>query len=112
MAIGNSVEVKILIKYIAIIVDMKRRSQMILSLFRNKKTGPENDENFIDFRWSDVQEGDEEDIAEINFIESLQSKLIRKISQKVTRGFFDNYGTVLLKKLKRSFLKYFIMLEF
>ena len=29
----------------------------------NKKTGPENDENAIGFRWSNRQEEDEEDIA-------------------------------------------------
>ena len=37
-----------------------------------QKTGPYNDENAIDFRWSDVQEEDEVDIALANFIESLQ----------------------------------------
>ena len=31
--------------------------------FTERKTDPENDENAIDFRWSDVQEDDEEDIA-------------------------------------------------
>ena len=33
-----------------------------------------NDENEIDFRWSDVKEKDEEDIALANLIESLQKQ--------------------------------------
>ena len=33
-----------------------------------------NDENAIDFRWSDVKEEDEEDTALANFIESLQKQ--------------------------------------
>ena len=48
----------------------KRRNQLILSLL-NKKQILINDENAIDFRWSDVTEEDEEDIALANFIESL-----------------------------------------
>ena len=38
--------------------------------FTDQKACPENDENGTDFRWSDVQEGDEEDITNANFIES------------------------------------------
>ena len=38
------------------------------------KSGPYNDENAIDFRWSEVKEEDEEDIALANFIESLQKQ--------------------------------------
>ena len=48
----------------------RRRSQLILSLLI-KKTDPYNDENAIDFKWSDLAEEDEEDIALDNFIESL-----------------------------------------
>ena len=33
-----------------------------------------NDENAIDFKWSDVKEEDEEDIALANFIESFQKQ--------------------------------------
>ena len=33
-----------------------------------QKSGPYNDENTIDFRWSDVKEEDEVDIAFANFI--------------------------------------------
>ena len=40
--------------------------------FSEQKADTDNDENMIDFRWSDVQEEDEEDIAEANLIESLQ----------------------------------------
>ena len=63
----------------------KRRNQLILSLLI-KKTIPYNDENSIDSKWSDVTEEDEEDIALVNFIESLKkSKLMRNFSKKVTR---------------------------
>ena len=36
-----------------------------------QKAEPYNDENAFDFRWPDVTEEDEEDIALVNFIESL-----------------------------------------
>ena len=40
----------------------KRKNQLILSLL-SKKTDPYNDENAIDFKWSDVhKEEDEEDL--------------------------------------------------
>ena len=39
-----------------------------------QKTDPYNDENAFDFKWSNVQEEDEEDIALANFIESLQKQ--------------------------------------
>ena len=61
----------------------KRRNQLILSLLI-KKTDPYNDENSIDFRWSDVQEEGEEDIALANFIESLQKQTNEEIFIKVT----------------------------
>ena len=39
------------------------------------KTDPNNDENAIDFKWSDTkEEEDEEDIALANFIKSLQKQ--------------------------------------
>ena len=37
-----------------------------------QKTDPYNDENAVDFKWSDVKEEDEEDIALANFIKCLQ----------------------------------------
>ena len=42
--------------------------------FTEQKKDPYNDENAIDFKWLDVQEEDEEDIALANFIESLQKQ--------------------------------------
>ena len=46
----------------------------------NKKTDPYNDENAFEFRWSDIQEEeDEEDIALANFIESLQKQTDEEI---------------------------------
>ena len=40
--------------------------------FIDQTTNPYNDENAIDFKWSDVIEEDKEDIVLTNFIESLQ----------------------------------------
>ena len=40
----------------------------------NQKVCPENDEIAIDFRWSGVQEEDNEDITKVKFIESLQKQ--------------------------------------
>ena len=37
-----------------------------------------NDQNAIDFRWSGVQDEDEEDIILANLIENYKSKLMRK----------------------------------
>ena len=50
--------------------------------FTEQKAGPNNHENAIDFRYSDVQEEDEEDIALANFIESLQKQADEKNFQK------------------------------
>ena len=58
----------------------KRRNKLILSLLSKIKTDPYNDENYIDFKWSDVKE--EEDIALTIFIKNHKSKLIRKAFQK------------------------------
>ena len=60
--------------------DEKRRNQLILSLL--SKTYPYNDENAIDFRWSDVAEEDLEDIALANFIESLLKQTDEEIFSK------------------------------
>ena len=40
----------------------------------DQKTDPYNNENFIDSKWSDLTEEDEEDVALANFIESLQKQ--------------------------------------
>ena len=48
-------------------------NQLILSLLI-KKTNPYKDENSIGFKWSDLTEEVEEDIALANFIESLKKK--------------------------------------
>ena len=39
--------------------------------FTEQKADPENDENVIDFRWSDIEGEDEEDIVKASLIESL-----------------------------------------
>ena len=48
---------------------MKKRNQSILCLLE-QNSDPKNDENIIDFLWSEVQVIYEEDIALTNFIES------------------------------------------
>ena len=50
--------------------------------FTELKTEPYNDENDIDFRWSDVLEEVEEDISLANFIESLQKQTDEENSPK------------------------------
>ena len=70
----------------------KRRCQLILSLL--KKSGPNNDENAIDFKWSDVKEEDEEDFTKANFIESLQKQTDKQNFQKE----LDDCGIVPNKK--------------
>ena len=42
--------------------------------FTEQKADIYNDENAIDFKWSDVQEEDEQDIALANLIKSLQKQ--------------------------------------
>ena len=86
MATGRPVA-KTLIKYNSNNLEemmKKRRIQLILSLL--SKSWAWNYENAIDFRWSDVQEEDEEDIALANFIECLQKQTDEEIFfEKVTR---------------------------
>ena len=43
------------------------------------KRWPLNDENAFDFRWSGVQDEEEEDITLANFIHNYKSKLMRKV---------------------------------
>ena len=50
------------------------------------KTDPYNDENSIDYKWSDLTEENEEDIAMANFIESLnKANWWEKFFKKVIR---------------------------
>ena len=51
-------------------------------MLTDQKTDPYNDENFIDSKWSDLTEEDEEDIVLANFIESLQKQTDEKFFQK------------------------------
>ena len=69
----------------------RKRNQLILSLLSKKD--PYNDKNAIDFKWSYVQEQDEEDIALANFIESLQKQIDEEI-KKITWWWFDDCGIV------------------
>ena len=66
-----------------------------------RKSDPYNDENAINFRWSDVEEENEEDIALANFIESLQKKTDEEIFHKSNLMiFFDDFCIVLNEKKK------------
>ena len=48
-----------------------------------RKADPENDKNVIDFRWSDIQGKDKEDIAKANLIERVyKSKMIKNFFSK------------------------------
>ena len=53
--------------------------------FTEQKADPENDENVIDLRLSDVQEKYEEDIAKANLMRAYNSMLIKN-PEKVTGG--------------------------
>ena len=60
-----------------------------------KKTDPYNDENFIDSKWSDLTEEDEEDIALANLIENLQKQTdYENFPKKVTGWLFDDCSIV------------------
>ena len=54
----------------------KRKTNWYLNYWTKRSSW--NDENVIDFKLSDVQEKDEEDIALANFIENYKCKLMRK----------------------------------
>ena len=72
-----------------------------------------NDENAIDFRWLGVQKEDDEDITLANFFESFAKKANWwwNFFKKVTRWLFDNCCIVPNEKIRRSFLKYFLILK-
>ena len=53
---------------------IKKKIRPIEIDFTEQKGDSENNENAIFFKWSDVQEEDEEDIIKVNFIESLQKQ--------------------------------------
>ena len=71
--------------------------------FAEQKADPYNDENGFDFKWSDVQEEDEEDIALANFIEIYKSKLIKNFFQKSNWMIVVSY--LMKKKIKKMFLE-------
>ena len=82
--------------------DEEEKKTINIELTENKD--PYNDENAIDFKWSAVQEEeDEEDIALANFSESLQSKLMRKIFQKSKWMIAVSY--LIKRKIKDIFLE-------
>ena len=60
-----------------------------------QKADPYNVEYAFDFKWSGVQEEDEEDIILANFIKNYKSKLMRFFfSKKVTGWLFNDSGIV------------------
>ena len=81
--------------------DKKEKEPISIEL-TEQKTDPYNYENAIDFRWSDVQEENEEDIALANFIESLQKKAHEEIIPK------SNWMIAVSYLMKRKFKKIFL----
>ena len=65
---------KTLIKYNSSCLEKndEKEKEPIYIEITDQNADPYNDENAIDFKWSDVKEEDEEDIALANLIESLQ----------------------------------------
>ena len=49
----------------------KEEKKTINREFTEQRSYPENNQNAFNFRWSDVQRENEEDISQANFIESL-----------------------------------------
>ena len=82
--------------------DKKEKEPISIEL-TEQKTDPYNYENAIDFRWSDVQEENEEDIALANFIESLQKKAHEEIIPKSNWMIAVSY--LMKRKLKKIFLE-------
>ena len=82
-------------------------NQLILSLLI-KKTNPYKDENSIGFKWSDLTEEVEEDIALANFIESLKKK------QTDEKFFFQksNYMIAVSYIMKRKIKKFLLWSNF
>ena len=75
----------------------------------DKKTNPYKDENSIGFKWSDLTEEVEEDIALANFIESL------KIKQTDEKFFFfqkSNYMIAVSYIMKRKIKKFLFWSNF
>ena len=97
MATGLLV-VKTLIKYNSNNSEENEEEKEPINIeFTEQNTDPYNDENAIDFRWSDVQE-EEENIALANFIQSLLKQTDEEIFLKVTRWLFDVCVIVLNEK--------------
>ena len=83
---------KALIKYNNNLEENKEEKEPIDIELTEQKSDPYNDENAIDFKWSDAKEEDEKDIALAYFIESLQKySWSGKIFKKVTGWLFDDY---------------------
>ena len=71
--------------------------------FTEQKAGLEYNGNAIDFKWSDVQEGFEEDNDKANFIESLQKQTDK---ENYTKKWMEDCLTITESYLKkRKFMK-------
>ena len=73
MAAGLPVA-KALIKYNNSLKENEEEKESIDIELTEQKTDSYNEENAIDFKWSGVQEEDDEDIALVNFIDKLQKQ--------------------------------------
>ena len=87
--------------------DEKEKEPIYIEL-TDQKTDPYNVENSIGFKWSDLTEEDEEDIALANFIESLKKK------QTDEKFFFQksNYMIAVSYIMKRKIKKFLFWSNF
>ena len=80
--VNGSPIAKTLIKYNNNLEENEEEKELINIELSEQKANPYNDENAIDFRLSNVQEEDEEDIVLTNFIENLQKQTDEENFQK------------------------------
>ena len=74
--------------------------------FIEQKSDPKNNENVIEFSWLEIQGKDEENIAKINLIGSLQKQAdVEIFPKRVTGKLFDYYG-ILPKEEKQKIRKH------
>ena len=71
--------------------------------FTEQNADPENNENAIDFRWSVVQEEDEDDVALTNFIECLQKQVDEENFQQ--SNWMISISYLMKIKIKKIFLE-------
>ena len=104
MTTGNPVA-KALIRYNNNLKEKDEEEKKPINIGSPSKNRSWNDENASDFKWSGVQEKDEEDIALANFIERLQKQTDEEL-KKVTEWLFDDCSIIPnQKKIKKIILE-------